>query len=292
MQDFTGLDKKHWSDRNPVPLPASTAGRETIIIALVEFSVEGPVATITFNRPHALNAFTRDMRQEFGEALDRAGADEIRSVILTGAGRAFSVGQDVAELQASYEEEGPQLARLIYEEWVPLVAAIRSLPKPVVAAVNGAAAGGGLSLALAADIRLAEPRTSFIAAFVRVGLVPDSGAAHMLVRMLGLSRAMQLTLTGQPFGADDAQKSGIVAAVAPDADALQQAAREWAGRLAEGAPLALAAAKSVLYSAADEPFSLVVDEEARQQDVLGRTEDHREAIAAFLEKRPPVFRGF
>ncbi len=259
---------------------------------LVLYAVADHVATITLNRPTALNALNRPARHALSGALDRARDDDaVRVVVLTGAGRAFSVGQDVAELQASYEEEGPQLARLIYEEWVPLVAAIRSLPKPVVAAVNGAAAGGGLSLALAADIRLAEPRTSFIAAFVRVGLVPDSGAAHMLVRMLGLSRAMQLTLTGQPFGADDAQKSGIVAAVAPDADALQEAAREWAGRLAEGAPLALAAAKSVLYSAADEPFSLVVDEEARQQDVLGRTEDHREAIAAFLEKRPPVFRG-
>ena len=291
MQDLGHDAKKHWSDRNPVPLPAHTAGRETIIIALVEFSVEGPVATITFNRPQSLNAFTRDMRQELEGALERAGADEIRSVILTGAGRAFSVGQDVAEPQVSYEEEGPQLARLIYEEWVPLVAALRSLPKPVVAAVNGAAAGGGLSLALAADIRLAEPRTSFMAAFVRVGLVPDSGAAHMLVRMLGLSRAMQLTLTGEPFGAEEALKTGLVAAMAPDQDALQAVAREWAVRLAHGAPLALAAAKSVLYAAADESFSLVVDEEARQQDVLGRTEDHREAVAAFLEKRPPTFHG-
>lgn len=283
--------KKHWYDRNTVPLPAISAGRETMTIALVEFSVEGPVATITFNRPQALNAFTREMRQEFQAALDQAAADHIRSVVLTGAGRAFSVGQDVAELKASYEEEGPQLARLIYEEWIPLIAAIRALPKPVIAAVNGAAAGGGMSLALAADLRLAEPRTSFIAAFVRVGLVPDSGAAHMLIRTLGLSKAMQLALTGDPLTADEAHKSGLVAAVAPDADTLREAARDWAVRLAGGAPLAMAAVKAVMYEAADVPFAAVVDEEARQQDVLGRTTDHREAVEAFLEKRSPVFRG-
>lgn len=273
------------------PLPAIFAGRETIIIALVEFSVDGPVATITFNRPDALNAFNREMRQEFQAALEQASADDIRSVVLTGAGRAFSVGQDVAELKASYEEEGPQLARLIYEEWAPLITAIRSLPKPVVAAVNGAAAGGGMSLALAADLRLAEPRTNFIAAFVRVGLVPDSGAAHMLIRMLGLSKAMQLALTGDPLSADEALHAGLVAAVAPDAETLRQAARDWAVRLAGGAPLATAAVKALMYEAADVAFAAVVDEEARQQDVLGRTRDHQEAIEAFLQKRPPVFRG-
>jgi 2-(1,2-epoxy-1,2-dihydrophenyl)acetyl-CoA isomerase len=265
--------------------------KERSAIALVIFEQVGPVATITLNRPEALNALNRPMRQELDLALQQAAADDVRAVVLTGAGRAFSVGQDVAELKADYDEEGPQLARLIQEEWGPLIAAVRALPKPVVAAVNGPAAGGGLSLALAADIRLAEPKTSFLAAFVKVGLVPDSGAAHMLIRMLGLSKAMQLVLTADPLGADEALRAGLVAAVAPDVETMQEAARDLAKRLASGAPLALAAAKAVMHAAADAAFGLVVAEEARQQDVLGRTEDHREAIEAFLAKRPPTFQG-
>lgn len=265
--------------------------RERAIIAYVIFEQSGPVATVILNRPEALNALNRPMRQELEAALDRAADETVRAVVLTGAGRAFSVGQDVAELQADYAEDGPQLARLIQEEWAPLIAAVRALPKPVVAAVNGPAAGGGLSLALAADVRLAEPRTSFLAAFVKVGLVPDSGAAHMLVRMLGLSKAMQLALTGDGFSAEEALQAGLVAAVAPDAETLRQAAHDFAERLAQGAPLALAAVKALMHEAADAAFGFVVAEEARQQDVLGRSRDHQDAVEAFLAKRPPVFRG-
>ncbi len=256
------------------------------------YATTDSVATITLNRPAALNALNRPARHALRQALNRARDDDtVRVVVLTGAGRAFSVGQDVAELVSDYDAAPPALARLIYEEWAPLMEAVRSLPKPVVAAVNGAAAGGGLSLALAADIRLAEIRTRFIAAFVGVGLVPDSGAAHHLVRLLGLSKAMELCLTGQPLAASDALALGLVASVSEDADALAAAGASYAARLAAGAPMAQAGVKAILHAAADAPFDEVVALEAQWQDRLGATEDHREALAAFLAKRPPIFRG-
>ena len=249
------------------------------------------VATITFNRPQALNALDRPARQQLRDALRKVEDPAIRAVILTGSGRAFSVGQDLAELTNEYERSGPQLGRLIQDEWGPIVAALRHLPKPVIAAVNGAAAGGGLSLALAADIRLAEPRTAFIAAFVNVALAPDSGASHMLVRMVGVSKAMELMLSGAPLTAPPARDWGLVARIADDAEAMRQEAQMMALRFAEGPPLAYAAIKQILYSAQDQAFEPMVDLEARLQDRLGRSDDHREAINAFLAKRAPQFSG-
>lgn len=259
---------------------------------LVLYAVADHVATITLNRPTALNALNRPARHALSEALDRARDDDaVRVVVLTGAGRAFSVGQDVAELASDYEAAPPALARLIYDEWAPLVEAVRKLPKPVVAAVNGAAAGGGLSLALAADIRLAESRTRFIAAFVGVGLVPDSGASHHLVRLLGSSKAMELCLTGQPLAAADALALGLVASVSEDGAALAAEAPAYAARLAAGAPIAQAGIKAILHAAADASFDEIVALEAEWQDRLGATQDHREALDAFLSKRSPTFRG-
>jgi 2-(1,2-epoxy-1,2-dihydrophenyl)acetyl-CoA isomerase len=252
---------------------------------------EDGVLTITLNRPQSLNALDRPSRRLLRAALDEARDPAIRAVVLTGAGRAFSVGQDVAELQADYAAEGPALARLIQEEWAPLIDAIRTQPKPVIAAVNGPAAGGGLSLALAADIRLAEPRSSFLAAFVNVGLVPDSGAAHLLVRSLGLSRAMWLALTGERLTAEDALKAGLVAGISAGPETLLADATALARRLTGLPPLATAAVKEVMQQAADLAFDAVVALEAERQDVLGRTADHQEAIRAFLEKRPPRYEG-
>jgi 2-(1,2-epoxy-1,2-dihydrophenyl)acetyl-CoA isomerase len=263
----------------------------TLSTEAVQYAADDGIAVITLNRPQTLNALDRPARRLLGDALREAESAAVRAVILTGAGRAFSVGQDVAELQADYAAEGPRLARLIHEEWAPLVAAIRQSAKPYVAAVNGAAAGGGLSLALACDIRLGEPGTQFIAAFMNVGLVPDSGAAHMLVRALGTSRTMHLVLTGGRLSADEAYAAGLVASLSASPAALLDDARTLARRLAAHAPLAVAAAKLVVNQAADRSFTDVVALEAEHQDQLGRTEDHQEALRAFLEKRPPSFRG-
>ena len=278
------------SFRGGIAIDAQDAPRDLSDVVL--YTVADHVATITLNRPAALNALNRPARRALGQALDRARDDgDVRVVVLTGAGRAFSVGQDVAELASDYESAPPALARLIYDEWVPLVEAMRKLPKPVVAAVNGAAAGGGLSLALAADIRLAETHSRFIAAFVGVGLVPDSGASHHLVRLVGLSKAMELCLTSKPLAATDALALGLVASVAEDSATLAAEACQYAAQLAAGAPMAQAGVKAILHAAADASFDEIVALEAEWQDRLGGTEDHREALDAFLSKRRPTFRG-
>ncbi len=249
---------------------------------VVLYAVAEHVATSTLNRP---------ARRALGQALDRARDDgDVRVVVLTGAGRAFAVGQDVAELASDYESAPPALARLIYDEWGP-VEAVRTLPKPVVAAVNGVAAGGSLSLALAANIRLTETHTRFIAAFVSVGLVPDSGASHDLVRLVGFSKAMELCLTSKPLPAADALALGLVASVAADGATLAAEACQYAARLAAGAPMAQAGVKAILHAAADASFDEIVALEAEWQDRLGATEDHREALNAFLSNRSPTFRG-
>lgn len=258
----------------------------------VTFSEDAGIATIRLRRPKALNALNRPMRRELLDALAESRDESVRAVVLTGEGRAFSVGQDIEELLQDYgQAEGPMLARLIEDEWAPLVSALRRLDKPVIAAVNGAAAGGGLSLALACDIRIAEPRTTFIAAFVKVGLVPDSGAAHMLVRMVGVSRAFQMCLVGDPVGAADLAAWGLVSRVAADPDHLLDEAQGLARRLADGAPLALSGVKAILHQAADAVFDDAARIETEVQQQLGRTEDHQAALRAFLDKRVPTFQG-
>lgn len=259
---------------------------------LVTVEVRDRVALVSLNRPDALNALNRPMRDELAAALERVAEDpEVRAAVLTGVGRAFSVGQDLSELETAYAQEGPQLARLVHDEWGPLVSTLRGLPKPVVAAVNGAAAGGGLSLALACDLRVAEPRTQFLAAFVNVGLAPDSGAAHMLVRAVGSSKAMEVLLRGTAIRAEEARALGLVAEVAESAEELRAKAFALAATFAGAPPLALAAIKEIVHAAEDLAFIPVVDLEARLQDRLGRSEDHREGVRAFGEKRRAVYAG-
>lgn len=259
---------------------------------LVTLETRDRVATVTFNRPESLNALNQPMRTELAQALEAAGRDsEVRAILLTGAGRAFSVGQDLSELEGAYAHEGPQLGRLVHDEWGPLVRTLRTLPKPVIAAVNGAAAGGGLSLALACDLRVAEPRTQFLPAFVNVGLAPDSGAAHMLVRAVGSSKAMEVLMRGTPIRAEEARTLGLVAEIAESGEALMERATALAMSLAGAPPLALAAIKEIVHNAEDTAFTSVVDLEARLQDILGRSDDHREGVRAFGEKRKAAYVG-
>lgn len=257
----------------------------------VSYAVEEGVAEITLRRPAQLNALSRGLRAELRRALDAAAADDaVGAVILTGEGRAFSVGQDVAELAEAYRQGEPRLGALVRDEYAPLLDRLHRMPKPVVAAVHGPAAGGGMALALAADIRLATAGASFIPAFVKVGLVPDSGASHYLVKMLGLSRALEVALTGEAIGAVEAKQVGLVREVYEIPEAMMAAARELARGFARGPRQAHAAIKAILHAAAG-AFEAVVALETEAQERLGRTEDHREAVAAFLERRPPAFRG-
>lgn len=250
--------------------------------------IDDGVATLTLDRPDALNALTVSLKQ----ALIRAFADlatdpAVRVVILTGAGRAFCAGQDLRE---RLEPGAAPLATEIRERYNPLIRSIRELPKPVVAAVNGVAAGAGASLAFAADIRIAADTASFVLSFGRVALIPDSGATWLLQRLVGASKAAEMALTAEPISAADAERFGLVSRVVPAAD-LAAEAHALAGRLASLAPRALAFTKRALADAAESTFEEALELEANLQGLAGDTADHREGIAAFIEKRPPRFGG-
>lgn len=246
----------------------------------------GAVVTLTLDRPDALNALNGTLRRELLTAFKAiARDDEVRAVVITGAGRGFCAG---ADLRGGSEERA--FRRVLASEYNPLIGAIRALPKPVVASVNGVAAGAGVSLALAADLVIASEDARFVPAFHRIGLVPDSGLARTLVRALGRHRAFEILVGERPMSADDAHELGLVAAVVP-ADALPDETRALAARLAAGPTAGIGLTKRLLNAAEDATLSEALDAEAALQDLAGRTEDHAEGVAAFGEKRDPDFHG-
>lgn len=252
----------------------------------IRYDVADAIATITLDRPESLNALNAEMRRELLEAVKTVRRDEaVRAVIVTGAGRGFCSGADLRG--GSGERE---FRRVLVAEYNPLISALRDLPKPVVAAVNGVAAGAGVSLALAADLIVAAGEARFILAFGRIGLVPDSGATRTLVRALGRHRAAGLIFTGDPLSAEDAAAAGLVATVVP-ADQLAGAARELATRLALGPTRAIGYAKRIINAAEDATLAESLALEAALQELAGRSEDHAEGVAAFGEKREPRFLG-
>jgi 2-(1,2-epoxy-1,2-dihydrophenyl)acetyl-CoA isomerase len=255
---------------------------------LVEHDDAAGITTVTLNRPDALNSLTVPMKQALLAAVQSLdGRSETRAVILTGAGRAFCAGQDLRE---RLRPDAAPLGVEVRERYNPIIRAMRGLEQPIVAAINGVAAGAGASLAMAADIRIAADTASIALAFGRVGLVPDSGATWFLPRLVGLTRAVELALLNEPVGAADAVRLGLVGRVVP-ADQLAPAAREIAGRLAAGAPRAIALTKRALAAAWDRDLESALEAEAELQDAAGRTKDHAEGMAAFLAKRPPRFTG-
>jgi 2-(1,2-epoxy-1,2-dihydrophenyl)acetyl-CoA isomerase len=246
------------------------------------------VATITLDRPDALNALTVHLRRELLAAFRLAGGDrDVRAIVLTGAGRAFCAGQDLRE---RLQPDASPLDVELRERYNPLVLAMRRLEKPIVGAINGVAAGAGASLAFACDVRLAAEGASFVLAFGRIGLVPDSGASWLLPRLVGPAKAAELALVGDALSAADAERFGLVMSVVP-ADALAGAAHALATRLAAGAPLAMALTKRALGRALESSLEEALEYEAELQGIAGRTADHEEGIAAFVEKRSPSFRG-
>ncbi len=249
----------------------------------------GGVATITLARPDALNALTVEMKLALLEALGRAAEDDVRAVVLTGEGRAFCVGQDLREHADALAagETDLDTVRLHYN---PIVRALSGLAKPVICAVNGTAAGAGASLAFACDLRLAADTASFMMAFARVGLGPDSGASWTLPRLIGLGRATAMLMLAEPVAAPQALEMGLVNAVIPAAD-LPAATAELAARLAAGPTQAYAAIKRTLASAATSDLDAALETEAAAQAECGRTADHRNATAAFLAKQPVTFTG-
>jgi 2-(1,2-epoxy-1,2-dihydrophenyl)acetyl-CoA isomerase len=254
---------------------------ETILVEAAD-----GVATITLNRPDSLNSMNAAMRRELLAAFKAAGRDEaVRAVVVTGAGRGFCSG---ADLRGGATERAYR--RVLTDEYNPLIIAIRELPKPVIAAVNGVAAGAGVSIALACDLVYASDEAQFIQAFIRIGLVADSGSTRTLVRTLGRHRAAQLIFSGEPLQATEARAAGLVNEVVP-ADQLSTVVRAAASRLATAPTRAIGLAKRAINHAEDALLAESLAMEASLQELAGRTEDHVEGAAAFGEKREPRFVG-
>lgn len=252
--------------------------------------VEG-VAQITLSRPDRLNAFTVAMHEELADALSRAEADPaVRAIMLTGAGRGFCAGQDLGDRAVAPGGDGVDLGASVELYYAPLIRHLTEMPKPVVCAVNGVAAGAGANIALACDVVIAARSARFIQSFAHIGLIPDSGGTWVLPRLIGQARALGLALTGEPLAAEQAERWGLIWKVVDD-EALMAEAGALAARFAAGPTRGLAETKrlirqSALHSLADE-----LDLERDAMRALGASADYQEGVAAFLAKRPPVFTG-
>jgi 2-(1,2-epoxy-1,2-dihydrophenyl)acetyl-CoA isomerase len=246
------------------------------------------VLTLTLNRPDALNSFNVEMKEALNAALKDAARDKgVRVVVLTGAGRAFSAGQDLKERQ---DPGAADLGTELRARYNPIVLAMRRLEKPIIGAINGVAAGAGISIALACDLRVAADNASFIEVFGRVGLVPDTGSTWFLPRLVGYARAAEMMFTTDPVDAATAERIGLVNRVVPAADLMTET-KALAAKLAQAAPMALALAKRGLNRALESGLEDSLEYEAQLQSIAGRSKDHAEGVAAFVEKRPTNFTG-
>ena len=255
---------------------------QTIICTLTD-----GIARITLNRPDRLNSFTREMHVELAEALADLG--DARIVILTGAGRGFCAGQDLNDRSVA-PGEAVDLGATVEESWNPLIRTLAALPQPVIARVNGVAAGAGANIALACDLVVAAKSAKFIQSFSALGLVPDSGGSWHLPRLVGQARALGLALTGEPLHAEQAAEWGLIWKCVDDA-ALDAETDALAARLAALPPLGLAAIKRIVRGTWSRTLDQELDVQRDEMRRLGFTRDYREGVAAFLEKRPARFEG-
>lgn len=247
------------------------------------------IATITLNRPATLNAFNDQMINETADAFKQAGrAKEVRCVVITGSGRAFSSGQDLADVQARGADFS--IGDHLRHGYHKLIKQMVALEKPIIAAVNGVAAGAGCGVALAADIRIASEKASFMLAFSKVGLVPDSGTNWFLPRLIGYARAYEMAITADKIPAAKALEWGMVNRVVP-AEQLMEAVAAWTKPLATGPTLAYGLAKRAMYKSWDLNLDDALAYEAHMQEIAGRSHDNKEGVTAFLEKREAQFKG-
>jgi 2-(1,2-epoxy-1,2-dihydrophenyl)acetyl-CoA isomerase len=262
----------------------------------VNFDVTDGVATLELNRPEALNAWNLQLGTDLREALEGVAADDaVRAVLLTGAGRAFSSGADLAEtrdgVSDSVDDDGNfDLSKRLRERYHPIIHAVRDMPKPVVSAVNGAAAGIGCSLALSADLIVAAHSSFFLLAFVNIGLVPDGGSTAFVPARIGLARAAEMMMLGERVGADRALEWGLVNKVVPD-QSLGSESRALAERLAKGPTRSYAGSKALLNRRVYADLDGQLEAEADQQREMGHSQDFVEGVTAFAQKREPEFKG-
>jgi 2-(1,2-epoxy-1,2-dihydrophenyl)acetyl-CoA isomerase len=255
------------------------------------YNKESGKATVTLNRPRALNALNREIIDELLHALGEAAQDrEVKVLILTGAGRAFCFGADISEFTRQREAGTSDSTLLLLEKVQEIIRLLTGMPKPVIAGINGFATGLGLDLALACDLRIAAERAKLAEAYISIGLVPDGGGTFLLPRLVGLARAAAMIFTGDPLGAAEAERLGLVNRVVPT-DELPKEIEILADRLARSPSLALGLAKQALWKNLQGTLESSLQIEAQSQKACLASEDHREAVRAFLEKRAPRFHG-
>jgi 2-(1,2-epoxy-1,2-dihydrophenyl)acetyl-CoA isomerase len=250
------------------------------------YETKGAVAEIILNRPTAFNAFTEEMNKEVAKALKVATKDEqIRCIVITGNGKAFCSGQDLAGV-----DDQTNHADFLRERYHPMLQAIKQTPKPVIAAINGTAAGAGMSLALACDFRIMKAGTKWISAFMNIGLVPDSGFLYTLPRLVGYAKALEIAVLGKPIMAEEVKELGLVSEVVEEAD-WEKRSYEFAARIANLPTKAFSLIKRYMLDGMHQDYEMFLEQEAFAQRIAGMSLDHQEGLQAFIQKRKPNFIG-
>lgn len=253
---------------------------------MIKFAIKNGIAWITLNRPDKMNALNAQLRDELTGTLEKVGEDdEVRAVVLTGEGRGFCSGQDLNEVTKDME-----ISDIVKDSYSPLIEALTGMEKPVIAAVNGTAAGAGMSLALACDFRLAHEEARFVQAFIHIGLVPDSGSTYFLPRLVGHAKAMELAVLGEKVSADQAKELGLVTKVVTSGDWIHEV-QAFANKLANMPTKAIGLIKRYMQKSWEGDLNDVLESEAYAQQIAAQTDDHNEGVQAFIEKRKPVFKG-
>ena len=255
---------------------------------MIQFEIVSGVGKFTLNRPDKYHSFVREMALKLQEKLDKCNDNkEVRSILITATGKAFCAGQDLGE---ATDPNGPDLAQIVQEHYNPIINKIRNMEKPVVSAVNGVAAGAGASIALCCDIVVACESASFIQAFSKIGLIPDSGGTFFLPRLIGIQKAAGLMMTAEPISAKDAERMGMIYKVFSD-DSFEEESWKLASKLAEMPTKGLGLTKRLLNASYSNNLEQQLDMEDKCQTIAGNSADFKEGVQAFLEKRKPNFKG-